>query len=328
MSNTWKSPQELPVSTIGIAATRGFIESSGHGAVTAVFRRSCYCQWEGGPLFCVADGSSGAGPITLSVNLPETANLEDMGVAIGAPVVARDSRIYLGNRIILSLDSADIWQPTQVSEFASTETIQTRLLNLAAGLKPSLPPAGLAPLLPHVAQLAQGRIPQIPNLAPLTDLAAPRVARLCHGILNDAPGIIDEAVQDLVGLGPGLTPSGDDLLAGLLVALAAISAPDRIMPALVESVQTHARTGTNRISQALLEQAAEGNGSQRQHQFLSQLLGAASDDRVETSAIALTQVGHTSGWDSLVGLMLGTHLGLVLERRSTYSPPIASGSTI
>lgn len=105
------------------------------------------------------------------------------------------------------------------------------------------------------------------------------------------------AVSALAGLGDGLTPAGDDLLGGLALMLRAQSsahlAPLRgaVMPCLQR---------THPISAAHLREALDGRASAPALVALRGLLDS-NDEAVET---ACAQLGHTSGWDMLAGMLL------------------------
>ena len=94
----------------------------------------------------------------------------------------------------------------------------------------------------------------------------------------------------LIGLGPGLTPSGDDYLGGMLIALHAL-ARDAQAGALWRWLQPRLAAATSAISAAHLAAAAEGEGHEALHQVLQ---GTAPPS-------ALDAVGHCSGWDALAG---------------------------
>ena len=107
----------------------------------------------------------------------------------------------------------------------------------------------------------------------------------------------EQAPVDLVGLGPGLTPSGDDLLCGALLALHAIGKVDasRDLHAAIAGV---ARSATSPLSNAFLQAAAEGQSFETLHTMIIALLEYrpfAHDLEV------LGRIGHTSGWDALAG---------------------------
>ena len=103
----------------------------------------------------------------------------------------------------------------------------------------------------------------------------------------------------LIGLGPGLTPAGDDFVGGAMIALRACGttagdaeAADRI----VAWALPLARTNTNRISRAHLECAARGEG----HEALHDLLCTFEEKHLER----LARIGHTSGLDAAAGALL------------------------
>lgn len=123
------------------------------------------------------------------------------------------------------------------------------------------------------------------------------------------------AAEHLVGLGPGLTPSGDDVLAGLLVALrhlgTAAEAPKAVWLAdwLAATVTYDARTRTTPISATLLHCAARGEACP---EAIAVLRGIAGRQPLEPALTALHRIGHTSGADLAQGLDIGLAAVLAL----------------
>ncbi len=113
---------------------------------------------------------------------------------------------------------------------------------------------------------------------------------------------------DLVGLGMGLTPTGDDLLTGYLAGLwcTVRGKPQRghFLRLLSERViQWSART--NDIARTYLCLAARGLVSS-QVLDLAAAIGAGADRAiVQACAEAALQVGHSSGLETVRGLLLG-----------------------
>jgi hypothetical protein len=103
----------------------------------------------------------------------------------------------------------------------------------------------------------------------------------------------------LVGLGPGLTPAGDDFIGGAMIALRAYGT-NAGYPALADRIAAWAlplaQERTNRISRAHLECAAAGDGHEALHRYL------VSFDRKYYEQLA--RVGHTSGLDAAAGAVL------------------------
>ena len=119
-------------------------------------------------------------------------------------------------------------------------------------------------------------------------------------VLRDAlggDGTVSDAVRGLVGLGPGLTPAGDDVLAGALVALVAAGDLDRA-GAVLDAVRP-CRHRTTAVSAALLDHAAAGRAVPQ----LARYLHAPDDPEALAGLLA---VGAASG----AALALGAGLGL------------------
>jgi len=102
----------------------------------------------------------------------------------------------------------------------------------------------------------------------------------------------------LLGLGPGLTPSGDDAVGGFLFARRLLGRkPPRRLLAL-------ARRRTTRISAVLLADHAMGRSFEPLHE-LALALAEGREDAALAAARRLVAIGHSSGWDMLTGFMRG-----------------------
>ncbi|MEV6029875.1 DUF2877 domain-containing protein [Nonomuraea sp. NPDC052116] len=125
------------------------------------------------------------------------------------------------------------------------------------------------------------------------------------------------AAEQLMGLGPGLTPSGDDVLAGLLVTLrhlgAAAGAERAVWLAdwLAATVTFDARTRTTPISATLLHCAARGESSP---EVTAVLRGITGGQPFEPALHRLHGLGHTSGSDLAQGVAIGVTAVLALSR--------------
>ena len=129
-----------------------------------------------------------------------------------------------------------------------------------------------------------------------------RVAALRAALTaRDGPAAAHEA-RGLIGLGVGLTPSGDDLLVGLLAALEATRNPMRA--GLARSIAAEARSRTTAIGWMALWHATRGEFAERLHDVLI-AIGLDDADTMERATSRATSYGATSGVDTLVGLFLG-----------------------
>jgi hypothetical protein len=112
------------------------------------------------------------------------------------------------------------------------------------------------------------------------------------------------AAVRIIGLGPGLTPTGDDVLAGCVIALHRLGQP-RLAMAFGTQVAETARTRTTSLSAALLRHAAAGEALPQSVALADALAGVGD---VDASASALLRVGHTSGHDLARGLLLAARV--------------------
>lgn len=114
-------------------------------------------------------------------------------------------------------------------------------------------------------------------------------------------GLLGEAVGALVGLGPGLTPSGDDFLCGMIAALRARPGSVLAAAALPDAAEA-ALGGTSKLSAFLIRCAVEGYWPTP----LVELAEALSDDnpaRAGVALFALCELGHSSGADLATGFL-------------------------
>jgi hypothetical protein len=106
-----------------------------------------------------------------------------------------------------------------------------------------------------------------------------------------SPDVAADLVRRLLGVGPGLTPAGDDVLAGLLVGLRSFSQPAEPLRLAVLGDLVR----TTDLSAALLQCAMGGESIPQLNQLLRTLSGSAWQSRLDHAIDDLVRVGHTSG---------------------------------
>lgn len=259
------------------------------GTVRATFDRSFYLAFPGGWL-CVGPAKLGAGPLNVLCDSWPEGDVRKL-MTVGEIATAENGTVR-ADRISVHLHTATEWHPQSVGAWTNT-SLARGLATLDALLPPILPTEGLAYLLRDADSgecTAPAAVqPAIRNLARIL-----RSSERGHVAAIDA-----QRLRALIGLGPGLTPSGDDYLGGYLIALALtarFTLRDRIWCAL----EPHLGQLTNDISRAHLGAAAEGFGNAALHQLLSAILVGA-DDQIRASFSQAIEIGHTSGWDALAG---------------------------
>jgi hypothetical protein len=172
----------------------------------------------------------------------------------------------LGERLSVAVDGAAPWQPP------GGLNLDVNALREAA--RHRAPAEGLGCLVIGAHNALSGH-------------AQPALEALERWLVGNA--LSDEAAQ-LIGLGPGLTPSGDDYLGGMLIALR-LSGRGMQAEGLWRWLQPRLARRTSPISAAHLAAAAAGEAHEALHTVLAGDLDLENLDRV----------GHCSGWDALAG---------------------------
>src|SRR3954447_22260164 len=208
--------------------------------------------------------------LLLGLLAPDAVRLPIGMCVLEGPLPVRGTAVYVGEGRITSPDCA--WQPVRwwdprprldVSELLA----HADLLLDVVGAEPAgafgLPPSGA----PAVA------------------------AALAEADLTPAYGVL--------GLGPGLTPTGDDVVAGACAVLAIVG---RLADSVRTAVDAHAHIRTTALSSALVAAAGRGEMIPQAARLLSSVAGGDSPARVAAAARSLFAVGSPSGHDLAAGL--------------------------
>lgn len=183
-----------------------------------------------------------------------------------------------GAQVALSLIGAQLWTPSPL-------------------------PVNSAPDVKALKAAARGRVPSeglggliVDAHNSLSVHAQPGLEAIERWLVGNA---LEDEAATLIGLGPGLTPSGDDYLGGVLIALHQLERKPQAQGLWRWLEPRLARTSA--ISAAHLAAAAAGEGHEALHRCLDALCTEAPD--WAGALDQLGKVGHVSGWDSLAGVV-------------------------
>jgi Protein of unknown function (DUF2877) len=150
--------------------------------------------------------------------------------------------------------------------------------------------------------------------------APPDCSALAQALRTRDDAAVAAAATALLGRGPGLTPAGDDVLAGLLAALRVLGpslsseVAGRVAAtadALATAVTGPAHERTTALSAQLLAHADRGAVALPVADVLRAVAGRGA---LVASAARLARVGHTSGRDLLTGIALAVGIMLPESR--------------
>ena len=300
-------PRCVPATLVGGRAA-ACLRAEAHGKVMAVVSQAAYLCTEDGTILWLSPPGSVVHPRAL------LAPVFTGGITPGLGFSVRDGELHIGEWVRIQLDGAPVWSTpliARVPDFVAGELFE-RVCRLAAEVAPAAPPWGLGFSL---AMLAGGRPQAEPADAAslsLRQLARPALARFLPATDDALWDSLEERVErladDLLGLGPGLTPSGDDFVGGVLFALHLAQVIDPHLAAtcdrLDRSVVSAARSRTNAISASFLADYATGDGPQPLVDLGIRLI-AADEPGARRAAEELVRIGSLTGWDTLAGTLLG-----------------------
>jgi uncharacterized protein DUF2877 len=271
------------LSALSIApAARDWLGSSGRPRWLHVFDDVCNLVNEHSEVLSIVSQAVGEGPFTLVVEpaallFPDFLNIESQ-------ITLAPDRIILGN-IVIKVPGAKIWSPRP--DWESLRLHKDNVLN---------------------------QLMAFTGIRPSTSIPQPLLIALFRSMTAvDIPSALIAARQ-LAGLGEGLTPAGDDVLLGALLA-ARIVHPPHSASVLAEAVAGAAAPLTTTFSAAWLRAAAKGDIGIVWHRLLAALI-SADKTAVHNAMERLAALGHTSGIDALSGF-----LGLLTFSEDVYDIP-------
>lgn len=285
---------------MGTIAARALIEGA-HGEVGAVFERSFYIV-VGGQWICLVPSGGGDGPLNARCHERDLGNIKNF-IRVGDAASVADKSINIDPKLKFSFERAAVWTPLAPGRWDKDSVARGLAHFNRALVSRALPQDGLAMLLRDGSSIHLNAVVKAAQ-APLGKLREIIIAAITHS--DASPNI--GALVPLLGLGPGLTPSGDDAIGGALIALHLLG-ENRARDSIREKLSSHMAAATNDISRAHLEAAAEGFGHEAIHRIANALLtGDATHLHEEIDAVHA--IGHTSGWDALVGVVMTLNVWL------------------
>ncbi len=272
------------------------------GEVLAVHPRSCYLVGENGAIHAVVPEAFGNGPLNLVIPSSAVEPLESLSV--GALVTSTGDLLTIGQSLEVGLGKASLWDPKAHPALgADPQELKRGLTEVYQAVVRRAPEQSLACLLPYLREedlpAALGKVPHFPRSHAL-------ISGLVDSLAHRSRRSLKVVTSSLAGLGPGLTPAGDDFLAGTLLALALVQA-HRADGDLAESARLLLDTAAPRpheISAAYLKAAHAGEASERWHVLFGAVV-AGNVQEIGTAVDGVMGVGETSGADMLAGFLAG-----------------------
>lgn len=293
---------------------RDFLKPGSHGRIIAVFSNAIY-------LYSVYD--------ELLWLVTEKIPMHRRGIQIpgalprveaNSSFSVRGQHLLLGSDIDLDMSVASLWESPRpnLDKVIPLEELPKRLRDVSSLFGGYTSPKGFGWILSEVAmgRLGSTLPTESPKHGPLEQRTWSAFNEMVlASIVNDFPRILGIS-NDLIGLGEGLTPSGDDFIGGLLFASFVLqeiySQYQGFTQLYVELFIISSRNKTNLISYIMLKDLAAGHAFDTLHHFVTAILTDKQLENTDFIGRELIRIGHSTGWDLLTGVWTGMLL-------STYS---------
>ncbi|QYK50259.1 MAG: DUF2877 domain-containing protein [Anaerolineales bacterium] len=272
-------------------AARRWLETTQQARVLYAFETVVNLVNDDAQVLSLVSARLGDGPFSIvleAVDFPQNTHAE-------AKLLVFENGLWLDDWLI-DAEEAPIWQPVpdwhvlhnQPALLASAARQIAALLGQHAPAdslaRLVLDPAASSPLPARILQAAEQNIPLLFSSLRENDQAKLR-----------------EAAKKLAGLGPGLTPAGDDLLLGAMYGLWA-TRPAAAAQQTAEHIAAIATERTHALSAAWLAAGARGEAAAPWHQLID-AIPAQDAAALQAAVMRILPTGHTSGADALGGFL-------------------------
>ena len=283
----------LTLTQLGPSA-RACLTSGNHGNVLAAFSKAIYLLTETDGLFWITTDASPMHRRCAQTSAPLP------GLVAGSPFHVQDQRLMVGPDFIFDFENASTWNAPHINSIIDITELPSRIYSFYSCLVPSQA-KGFGNFIPQILSATQSDFSD-----PILRHAQPLVLDMASACLEQQPFRIQLLADKLIGLGNGLTPSGDDFLGGMLFALnqLQVAYPDNGFTDYAIPLEPY-RSRTHPISFTLLNDLAHGHAIAPLHHISNNLLDGDSLEDTYPLILQLTQIGHSTGWDMLTGLLVG-----------------------
>jgi hypothetical protein len=306
----------LNAEAIGYRALASINSPRNIAKVHSVFDRAFYLQINKNSLIAVIKNADYIGPFSIQIKYSNNLSFKSIGIKDNMNVTFADKHVASEKKFLsIRLDKPSTWSPPKPPEKKSllnTELISLNLRVFRDQIYKCPSREGLVPILEKVELTGPINLFLKEQESSFSEKARPYIERLMWGLhWGDANMVLSNA-SSMLGLGPGLTPSCDDFLAGLMISLTLGGKTlikerkhdHSFFKKLFGEICKSAKSKTTIYSNNLLTQARLGEGNKAVIELIHSLL-TKDLNAVANSTKTLIDMGETSGADIAIGIYYG-----------------------
>lgn len=290
---------------------RRFSHNASRGKIHSRFQNAINIELCDSFLFNLIPYPIPPNPRSLLLPLFAWNRIQDSSPTVGMEVLIEDEKVKVPSiALVISFEASESWDsiPLLPGPPVLEEEVRRNLQVIAKAIKQRGNNG--------TRSLHTGRA-SIPALKAFEDRIQKGADALCIAIINRDPVNISKSSHQLLGLGSGLTPSGDDVIAGLMAAGVFCALAYRDLGFDVQKINTqivvHALGRTTTFSQVLLSDASRGEVARPLGQLLQKVLCGGEEELIVSLTRQVMVLGASSGKDMLDGVLLGMEAFLRLK---------------
>lgn len=279
----------------GVSYSNDFLETTFSGTIHSVFERTFNIETETNKLMTVATHQIFDGPQMIKIN---EASMKYLPLEIGMSVSQVGKRLSIANVLEIDCEEAKVIEelPLVFSKEKALE-IKRHTTIINNYLETNLDTVGFyRKTFPNDVEEVMHRF--LMNGKETLESAFEK---------NDT-SLLEVGVSSLLGLGHGLTPSGDDFLTGFLLVFNSQKDTNSEFTSLLNQLVHENCRKTNAVSQNQLKLAINKRALKPVQQFLYDLYRGSSMLTLNKRVEEILRIGSSSGSDMLAGILSAIRL--------------------
>jgi len=302
---------EVKVFLLSSKLSRLFINSNLKGKIHSRFENAINIDLDDGFLFNFLPNKIPPNPRSLLLPMIAWNRIQNLPLSVGMEVYIEDNRVEIPSlALVISFRESEVWDPSPLLPGPPVLEVEIHrnLKEIAKVIEQKCNNENRSLRFGHTSKS---------SLKAFGDNIKKGAADLYTAILNSNLDHVLKSSCQLIGLGPGLTPSGDDLVAGVMATgvFCALAYEDLCFD--VQKINTQIMVwGSGRttiFSQILLSDASRGEVVRPLGELLQMVLCGNDKNLLGSLVCQVMALGASSGKDMLDGVLLGMEAFLRLK---------------
>lgn len=267
------------------------------GFVHSTFNRTLNIQCaDSGDLYTIACKGTDNAPNTLIIDLD---TFEETDIRVNDIVSSDHSVLSIANKMSITLDGIQTWTCMLPKYPSVTDVLDLNVSTMKQYIH----------LHGNDSRIERAYKSDNPFDDEMSKMLHERTQLLVLELHNKRMSAAITHAVSLLGLGPGLTPAGDDFLVGLFTVMNSRDNRDFSHPSFCEEIVLQAKALTNDISYMALAKAAAGQVRESICNLMEALI-RGSEEELTGSLRRVLAIGATSGTDIALGMVAGLEMNM------------------